>query len=577
MRIYKLLAGKSLFFAAILSSILVTLWLFFIFYLRNYVPINVLSLPFDDELFVRRADVILNGDLFSFVSGYNSLVKGVAYAWLLVLSHFLNVNPLIFTLFLLVVGVYLIAFSIFSKKQIVLVNLTVFITFLDPFFLKGPASRIARESFYSAALLLTLGFIILLIKYLDQKKLSKLTLGSVAFLSGFFLFITQNTREERSWILLNVLIVLILVLCALKDKVKKNIFLVVLFSLILFLSYSTFMYALKIFHDGVYNVKLTSTTIEGEFPRLLSNLSSIDAGEPEIRYVSITASKRRIAYEFSPSFKLLEQYLEGPGGMWIQFGCDNAQICDDYANSYFHVALREAIKTEGFWQTQDQAQEFMSRVNSELESACSTNLIRCARALPLAKGLGVTKITINQIVDSLSFFVKYIHLSINNWTLDASLKTINLRFQENFYYSEINNESWAIWGNVITNLPSNQEEYKASYNYKTGKTLGPLQLWNYLYTYILKIGLASLIFLNLVIILKRNSNSINRHLLLISNAMLLVWLTRGLILSLNSTTNLISISEYYSLPGRIFLSIAIALAYVNLIEITKVRLRLNII
>lgn len=577
MRIYKLLAGKRLSIAAFSSSIIVTLWLFFIFYLRNYVPINVLSLPFDDELFVRRADVILNGDLFSFMSGYNPLVKGVSYPWLLVLSQVLNINPLIFTLFLLVIGVYLIAFSIFSKKQIVLVNLTVFITFLDPFFLRGPASRIARESLYSAALLLTLGFMLLFIKYLNQKRMSKLTVIFLAFLSGLFLFIAQNTREERSWIFLSVLIFLILVIFALKDKAKKNIFLVVLFSSIFLASYFTFMYSLKIFHDSIYNVKLTSTTIEGEFPRLLSNLSSIDSGEPEVQYVSITAAKRKIAYEISPTFKLLEQYLEGPGGMWIQFGCDNAQICDDYANSIFHVALREAIKNEGYWQTQNQAQEYMSQVNSELEAACSTNSISCTRVLPLAKGLGVTKITITQIVDSLTFFVQYINLSINNWDLNTSLETINLSFQENFYYSEINNESWAIWGNVINNLPSNQEKYKAIYNYKTGKLLGPLELWNYLYSFMLKIGLASLVFLNLVIIVKRNSNSINRHLLLISNAMLLVWLTRGLILSLNSTTNLISISEYYSLPGRIFLSIAIALAYVNLIEIAKVRLRLNII
>lgn len=563
------LKGKTSINLVNLSTILVFVWLLFLLYMRNYVPINVLSLPFDDELFVRRADLVIQGDLFNFVSGYNPLVKGVAYPWLLVFSNFLNINPLLLTLVLLIIGVYAVGFTLFSKDQIVFLNLLLILTFIDPFFLKGSASRIARETLYGAALLLAIASILFFVKLVNSKRIHKSKFVLYAMFTGFFLLVAQNTREERSWIFLNVGLALVLTFFIIKKKSKKNYLLIILFSILTFTFYFVFTNMLKNFHYQIYNVYLNSTTVEGEFPRLLSNLSSIDTGQAERRYVSITSSKRELAYEVSPNFRKLSDYLEGPGGMWIQFGCENANICDDYANSYFHVALREAIKIEGYWSTQDQAQSFMAIINNEIENACNEKDLNCVDALPLAKGLGVTKISLDQIIDSLTFLRDYVNLSINNWDPEYSLKKVNLEFQEALYYSEMSPESWDIWVSVIPNLPSSQAKFKETFNYKTGKTIGVIQFWNYISSLSIKFGLIVLLILNLSLFFKRINIVINKPLLVIANFLLFVWLSRGVLLALNSTTNLISISEYYSLPGKIFLSLATAISFSLLVLLIK--------
>ena len=569
MRLIHTSKNKFLEVSSILNAVFLLLIILFFIYLRNYIPINILSLPFDDELFIRRAAVIISGDLSTFTSGYNPLVKGVAYPWLLVVANLFQINPILIPFSLLILCVGLISYFLLTKKQIFFVGLAVLLVFLDPSPYKGAASRVARETFYAAGLLLTITGIIIFALMLNSKILSIRKLSTLAIASGFFLFVTQNIREERPWVYLNVALTFLISFFIIVNKSKKILIYFLLFASLMMISHFSFMNILKYSHNNIYGVYLTSTTIEGEFPRLLSNLASIDVGVPERRYVAITEKKRIAAYGVSPTLTILRDYLEGPGGMWVQFGCDNSGVCDEYANSYFHVALREAIKVNGFWQNQRQAQEFMAVINGEIESACESGEIDCITALPLARGLGVTKISSDQIIDSAFYLKEYIFLSINTWDTSYSFKNINLRFQENLYYTNISEESWKIWSDVVTELPSSQKVFSDQYNYKTGKIIGLLTLWNYLFSYVVKIGIIIFLFLNILIFTKKIKNNNALNALLIADITFLVWLTRGLLLALNSTTNLISISEYYSLPGRIFLSISISLTFISLIFIIK--------
>ena len=569
MKLYNTLKSKfSQKSSFIIVGFLLLIIMFFV-YLRNYVPINILSLPFDDELFIRRADLINRGELTTFTSGYNPLVKGVAYPWLLVVANFFEINPILIPFSILILCVCLIAYFLLTKKQLIFVCLAIFLVFLDPSPYKSAASRVARETFYAAGLLLTITGIIIFALMLNNKILSiqkQLTLG---IFSGFFLFVTQNIREERVWIYLSVAITIAISYFILMIKSKKHFIYFLLFASLMIISHFSFTNIIKYFHSNIYGVYLTSTTIEGEFPRLLSNLSSINVGVSERQYVAITAQKRIVAYGVSPTFNLMSDYLEGPGGMWVQLGCDNSDVCDDYANSYFHVALREAMKINGFWQNQKQAQAFMAVINDEIESACKAGKIECSTALPLARGLGVTKISRDQVIDSGFYLKEYIIMSINNWDVSYSFKDTNLRFQENYYYTNISEESWNIWSNVVTSLPLSQRVFADQYNYKIGKITGLLSLWNYLYSYILKVGIVILSLMNLLYFAKKLINKTSKQALLIANITFLIWLTRGLLLAFNSSTNFVSISEYYSLPGRVFLSITISLAIISFILTVK--------
>ncbi len=545
------------------STLLVIIFAAALLFIRDYIPINVLSLPFDDELFVRRADVILKGELTTFTSGYNPLVKGVAYPWLLVITNILEVTPLIFVYVIFLISIYSLMFVLFTKQQIALVNFAFLFVLLDPSPLKGAASRIARESFYGLSVLILILGIFIYSKYLMKDRNISLVFG-VAIFSGFWLFVAQNVREERAWVYL-ILIVSLLFPFMLSDALTKKFFIrYITFVVGILLSYVCFMLILKLSHDQVYDVPLTSSTIEGEFPKLLSNLSSIDVGKPDRPYVAVSIEKRMIAYEVSPEFRKLKDYLEGPGGMWIQFGCENSGICDDYANSYFHVALREAIKLEGFWENQKDAQLFMKSINDDLEKACKIGRIDCSRTLPLARGLGVTKITNSQISQAGGFFIYYIKLSISNWDFAFSAKDISFRFNENFYYTPISEESWKIWNQTVYGLDVKQSRYQDRYNYSIGRINNAIQSWNYIHSIVIKIALVTILILNLLLIFKHARPVIPIKILIITNIFIFFWLTRGLLLAFNSSTNLISINEYYSLPGRIFLSIGTSLALIVL-------------
>jgi len=540
----------------------------FFLYLRNYLPIHVLSLPFDDELFVRRAAINLNQELLTNLSGYNQLVKGVVYPWFLTATSYFKFNPILVVYIILIILLYILFYNLFEKKFAFFIPIALVLTLFDPSPFKSPASRVARESLYQLTILFVVTLLIVIYRQIMIPNLRKIALLALSFGCGLFLFLAQNIREERSWVFLIFLVTNVIIFLKIYMNNSRKIKVIAIALGLILLSYLSFMEILKSFHMSVYNVRLTNATTEGEFPNLLANLSSIDTGELERSYVSVPYSKRIAAYEVSPSFAELEDYLEGPGGMWVQFGCDNAQVCDDYANSFFHIALREAIKSKGYWTTQDQAQNFMFQINTEIEKACNDELLRCVTPLPLAKGLGVTKISTDQLLDSTNFLREYFRQSINGWGLIPNLQIENINFREGNYYPKIMDDSWVIWKNVITVLPKNQDVYEQKFNFKVGKTIGFIEIWNYIYSYFLKFGLLIFIVANLTILFQKVKSRRLKQLILFGNLFIFIWLSRGILLSLNSVTNLISINEYYSLPGRVFLSISISLFYVIFIIFT---------
>jgi hypothetical protein len=68
--------------------------LFVLIILRRWLPINTVNGPFDDGLFLTRAEFILSGKLGEINWGFNALVKGTFYPWLIVLGNKVNLSPI---------------------------------------------------------------------------------------------------------------------------------------------------------------------------------------------------------------------------------------------------------------------------------------------------------------------------------------------------------------------------------------------------------------------------------------------------------------------------------------------------
>jgi hypothetical protein len=520
-------------------------------FLREALLINVRNLPFDDGLFVGRAEALTRNteETLGSTRGFNPLVKGQVYPLVLEISNFLNLNPLVLVYFTFLSAITLIFICINKNLRDIIFLPFILLVLLDPSPFSSQASRISREFTYGILVLFLFAIIINLKFSLSlgdakMKLTHKFLFGS---LLGLIVFLANNTREERIWIYLIVLSGFIWGLSKNDNSIKSLTIIAIIFVFV----YSILTLNLKNYNDKIFGVRLTSTTIEGEFPRLMSNLSSIETSENFNPYISISESKRKIAYENSPSFSSLSQYLEGDGKAWIQFGCQNSQTCDDYSNGWFHVALRVGIDNLGYWNTQKDAQNYMKKVNSELENACNSKQMTCTRSLPLAKALGVTKISGEQIFSSLNFLKLYMKNSFLGW---------NQRSQEFAAHEVMDEKQWERWSYVIKTLPKSQVQYENQFNNRISIFNILYEKWVTIFVYIKLIAMLFMFYIFYRYF--RHRNEFGKHESLLFSAAvfsLLIWFTRGILLAINSATNFISISEHYALPGSSFLSISLSI------------------
>jgi hypothetical protein len=523
-------------------------------FLRDALLINVRNNPFDDGLFIGRAESLIGGTEKTLGStrGFNPLVKGQFYPYVLKVSNSLNLSPLVLVYLLFLSSTILLLIFLYRKTRKIFFTLP-FIIFviLDPSPFSAQASRIGREFIYEIIVMISLTLLVKLKFYLSEKNF-RLRLTVIVFLgtlSGLLMFLANNTREERPWIFLIWLTGFIWVI----GSNRRSILPIILIAVTTLIAYSIFNSYLRNYNKNIYGVKLTSTTIEGQFPRLMSNLSSINVAETYNPYVSISEPKRLIAYKNSPSFSLLKNYLEGEGRAWIQFGCQNSQTCDDYANGWFHVALRVAIDEQGLWITQKSAQDFISKVNKELELACLSGQMVCNRALPIAKALGVTQVTEEQLATSVDYLRLYIDRSILGW---------NRGEPEHSAYEVMDEKQWEKWVYVVKTLPDSQVQYQNKYNNRVSIFNPVYQKWVSTYSLISLLGVLSFLYIVYSLVFYRNKFG-KIELLLTSVAFysLFIWFTRGALLAINSATNFISIDENYALPGRVFLPLSYSIFF----------------
>jgi hypothetical protein len=533
--------SAAIFFLSSLISVLL--------YLREALLVNVRNYPFDDGLFVGRAESLI-GDTektLGSTRGFNPLVKGQIYPFVLEVSNFLKLNPLVLVYILFLFSVMMISIFLYQKNKnlVLILSITLFVL-LDPSPFSAQASRIAREFTYEILVFISFALLIKT-KFLLKEQSFRLRSTSIILLgtlAGLLMFLANNTREERAWIFLIWTTGFIWVV----GKNKRTIFPIILISVTTIIAYNIFNSYLRNYNQNVFGVKLTSTTIEGQFPQLMSNLSSIAVSETYSPYVSISESKRQIAYENSPSFSLLKNYLEGDGRAWIQFGCQNSQTCDDYANGWFHVALRVAIDEKGFWITQKRAQDFMFKVNNELELACVSGKMMCNRTLPMAKALGVTQVTIDQLVVSANYLKLYVLRSVLGW---------NTGQPEHSAYEVMEQNQWKRWSYVIETLPDNQAQYQNKYNNRISIFNPIYQKWVSSYFFVSLLGILAFLFTVFRLIFYRKKfKKIELIFISIAFYSLFIWFSRGALLAINSATNFVSISENYALPGRVFLTLA---------------------
>ena len=547
-----------------LILILLTLFLLLILIIiRRWLPLNTLVAYFDDGLFMSRAEFILSGNLGEINWGFNALVKGTFYPWFIVLGKYLNLNPIILSYLFLILTITLLGLIIFYiTKNIIIPSILIILVAADPIYFSEGSSRLMRELPQQNLVLLffVLFNLIFFQKSKIQKRNSNYFLILLSFTSGLVLALSINVREENIWIYSSYILNVLILLLSKKFTYLQILYINAIVIATLFIS----IQIVKAFNNNFYEVSIQNSTTEGEFPKMMLNLSSIKTSKGNVRYSAIDKAKRKIAYEVSPSFAELQNYLEGPGQAWVQFGCADSNVCDDYSNGWFHVALRVAMREIGWWETEKIAQEKMRQINLELSNACDKKLITCTKGIPFGPAYGNQFISRQEITDSVTYFSKYVNASLNNWGIQREVNPTTV------FKTEIMPEDlYTSWKETIPSMPFGQNQYLDKYNSRYLALQPFLNLWSEIYSTLLKFMLIMNLLIPIFILYYKSRIKVSVFLISTYLVFLYLWISRGVFLSLNSSVNFKSVSITYALSGRVFLSCFLVLGVIIILKIIR--------
>ncbi len=531
--------------------------------IRRWLPINTLVAYFDDGLFMSRAEFILSGNLGEINWGFNALVKGTFYPWFIVLGNKLNFNPIFLSYLILILIMTLLGLIVFYiTKNVIIPLLLIIFVVADPVYFSEGAGRVMRELPQQNLVLL---FFVLynLIFYVVSKlqnRNSKYFLILLSFTSGLILALAINVREDNIWIYSAYTLNILILLFSRKFKSLQIVYVNALIITTLFIS----IQSVKAINNRFYEVSVQNSTTEGEFPKMMLNLSSIKTSEGNIRYSAIDKAKRKIAYEVSPSFAELKDYLEGPGQAWVQFGCQDSNVCEDYSNGWFHVALRVAMREIGWWETEKIAQEKMRQINLEISNACDKKLIICTKGIPFGPAYGNQFISKQEIVGSLPYFSQYVTASLNNWGTQRQVSSSTI-----FKTEVMPEDLYTSWKETIPSLPFGQNQYIEKYNSRYLILQPYLNLWSGLYSILLKIMLIINLLVPILMLYFKSRLKFNIYLISTYLVFLYLWASRGVFLALNSSVNFKSVSITYALSGRVFLTCFLVLGIIIIFKILR--------
>lgn len=408
-------------------------------------PYAIFNSPHDDELFVNLAYQIINGNwLGNFTN--TTLLKTPGYPIWITFSNVLNIPVLVFTHF---VGLIIFTFTssqlskLLDSKKLFLLIFS-FLS-LNPIIFSKNASRIYREVLISILIIFIIGIFIKL--YLNIKtnkfKFKEKILTSILGLVIGFLYIVKI--DTIFWAIVPIFLVFLFSVIK-KVKLKQLTFIVL--TLLVFSIIIPTLISLK--NEKIYGLRVTNLISEGQLPNLINKLSSIDSGQTNHKYVSVSGQQRELAYNVSPSFRKLKENLELPEGIGWRFqSCMKLNICSE-SSTWFPYDINDAIFAAA-GNDSFKIESFVSDILSELKIACQTNKIVCHNNKYLAwANLG--EIDLKSSVDQISEIIK---------------RSLFFYLDENYHRISLNSETTVeqnqidIWAKTIINLKilDNQEMY----------------------------------------------------------------------------------------------------------------------
>lgn len=338
-------------------------------------PLAITYGPHDDSIYVQRALSLISDDGFGTYDSrvlvkYPGISLWLAGARLLGLPFLLSVN-----LVYLAAGVYMLAAFIRCNTSRVVALVSFGLYVLNPITLGVEWTRVIREPL-STGIFIALAASMLHIAVsieLSKKIWAHLLAFSIAF--SFSLYLREDDR------LLWGLLFLFVTVLAWQDWVRKGhwtnqrkltLLAIFMIPVVTALGYQML---LRGFVNHHYGLPILHELSEGEYPRFMAALRSIDSAKDN-RMVMVpqeTLNQLRIKV---PSFAPVIDLLPPPGTSTNS--CKLHGVCSEWSNGWMPFWIRDAAFRSGLTPSLPAAQAYFRNVRLDIEGACESGQLKCA-------------------------------------------------------------------------------------------------------------------------------------------------------------------------------------------------------
>jgi hypothetical protein len=325
------------------------------------------NLPHDDTLMIEIAGNIINGDWLGAYTD-KTLIKGVSYPLFLAFCSYLGIPYLLGVgiLYLLSIWIFIYAFKHIIKNRTQKFIIYVFLLFSPTMFEFDYIQRVYRMSLIPCQVLLIIscfsGMYVRLKKGINN--ILPWAIGGGVSLIFFWL-----TREDSIWMLPFILSASIISIISVFLIHWKNIGLlikksaIIIIPILILIGGINLVKYINYVNYGVYEINDLKNS---GFSELMGNIYTVKQDE-EIPYVWVNRSTISKLYDVSPTLNSIRKEFEDSLDGWDLNGLtkDDKEVEKDYVM----WALRDAVKSAGYYNDAVETEEFYKIINDEINKA----------------------------------------------------------------------------------------------------------------------------------------------------------------------------------------------------------------
>jgi hypothetical protein len=355
--------------------------------LRAAVPLIPLwHSPHDDELLIRQASAILEGEWLGDWT-YFTLLKGPGYALFAAACRYFFITP--------VLGVqclYLVASAMLmcTLRKVGIASWLVVVVFvvlaLNPAYLGDSASRLYRDPLLGAFGLLAVSMVLWLSRSgltLRHSLSARIVGAGWCLVLGVTIGFDYITKSDSVYWLVPTLLVVYVATVRSPGGVRRFSLQRLVPPLVglagVVVGFVAVIGAVAALNQQYYSYLGVEDLKTGGEQAVWRAWTGVDAGRNP-RFVSISARQRDMVYAVSPSARKLRRILDNPFG-WKALSCQALGVCSE-STVWQEMELRDAVHMAGVGSAKE-FQGLLLQTASEIHKACDSSRIPCRTGSPV--------------------------------------------------------------------------------------------------------------------------------------------------------------------------------------------------